>query len=147
MSNITSLRQPTTAARLPRTRGPELHVVGLLSAPSRVFSSFDVEFRSGDLLISYSFWEQDVERSSGIHFGNVLAFQRRADIYSTAWHLEGYDRVVEIENSTWVDELREAALPRWRDHWTMRHFMTYIDGEGAFEVVAEDVLLTPDIAI
>ena len=147
MSNITPLRQPDSASRLPRSRARDLHVIGLLSAPSRVFASFDCEFRSGDLLISYTFWEQGVERSSGIHFGNVLAFQRRADIYSTAWHLEGYDRVVEVEHSPWVDELREAALPRWRDHWSMRHFMTYIDGEGAFEVVSEDVLLTPDIAV
>jgi hypothetical protein len=147
MTSIASPRHPDVAERLPRSRARELHVVGLLSAPSRVFASFDVEFRSGDLLISYTFWEQGIERASGIHFGNVLAFQRRADIYSTAWHLEAYDRVIEVEHSPWVEELREAALPRWRDHWSMRHFMAYIDGEGAFEVVAEDVLLTPDVAV
>ena len=135
MSNVTPLRTPS----------PEL--VGMLSAPSREFASFDVDFRSGDVLISYTFWEHDIRRESGIHFGNVLAFQRRADIYSTAAHLEAYDRVIEIEDSPWIRELRTAALPRWRNHWTMRHFMVYIDGEGAFEIAAEDVLLTPDVAV
>ncbi len=141
MSNVTPLRHEVAETADKST------LIGMLSAPSRAFASFNVEFRSGDMLLTYTFWERGAERESGVHFGNVLAFQRRADIYSTAWHLEGYDRVVEIEDSSWIRELRTAALPRWRDHWTMRHFLVYIDGEGAFEVIAEDVLLTPDVAV
>lgn len=149
MSNVTPIRPDDLrlARGLRLQPAGSIHVVGLLSAPSRAFASFDVDFRSSDVLLSYTFWERDVERSSGVYFDNVQAFKRRADIYSTAWHLEAYDRVVEIGESAWVEELRDGAVPRWRDHWSMRHFMVYIDGEGTFEVVAEDVLLTPDVAV
>lgn len=147
MSNVTPIRQYASSAVAFAPGEPSTKLVGLLSAPSRLFASFDVLFRSGDVLLDYTFWSKDVLRESGIHFGNVLAFQRRADIYCTAWHLTGHDKVVEIVDSEWVHELREAAELTWREHWNMRHFLVYIDGEGAFEVIAEEVLLTPDVAV
>ncbi len=149
MSNVTPIRRDDVriARGLRLQPAGSIHVVGLLSAPSRAFASFDVDFRSSDVLLSSTFWERDVERSSGVYFDNVQAFKRRADIYSTAWHLGGLRPRRRDRESAWVEELRDGALPRWRDHWSMRHFMVYIDGEGTFEVVAEDVLLTPDVAV
>lgn len=149
MSNVTPLRRTALHAvpplAVPATGHPR--VVGLLRAPARVFASFDVEFRSGDLFISYSYWEGGAHRESGVRFRHVQAFQRRAGIYSTSWHLQAYDRVLEIVDSPWAEDLREAAAQPWRDRWVLRHFLLYIDGEGAFEALAEDVEFLPDVEI
>lgn len=81
-------------------------------------------------------------RHVGVLFVKPRAFRTRAEIYCTVWHIaDAYDTVCEVKESDWVAELRNDAVPDWRDRWVMRHFMIYVDSFGCLEVVAESAVL------
>jgi len=81
----------------------------------------------------------------GLRFHQVRSYQFRAESHCTPWHIEGaYDTLVEIEQSTWVEELITAEPTGARRHWAIRHFLIYIDGAGAYEVAARDVEWLPE---
>ena len=82
------------------------------------------------------------ERQVTVAFIKPRAFRKREETYCTAWHVKDvYDTVCEVTASQWVAELRNDAVPEWRDHWVMRHFMIYLDAFGCVEVVAESATL------
>lgn len=82
------------------------------------------------------------ERQVGVLFVKPRAFRKREEIYCTPWHVkDAYDTVCEVKESDWVAELRNDAVPDWRDRWVMRHFMLYVDSFGCLEVVAESAVL------
>jgi hypothetical protein len=82
------------------------------------------------------------ERQTGVLFIKPRALRTRAEIYCTIWHLtDTYDTVCEVKESDWVAELRNDAVPEWRDRWAMRHFIIYADSFGGLEVVAESAVL------
>ena len=92
----------------------------------------------GDLLLSMDFEEEGQKRSVCLRFVKHRAFRKRSEIYCTGWHVDDvYDTVCEVAESDWVAELRDDAARDWRDRWTMRHFMIYVDSFGCLEVVAE----------
>ena len=94
------------------------------------------------LLLSLICDDDGCERQLGVLFIKPRAFRKRAEIYCTVWHLtDTYDTVCEVKESDWVAELRNDAVPDWRDRWDMRHFMIYVDSFGCLEVVAESVVL------
>lgn len=113
------LPYPSTALR----RGPQLFTDG------------------ADLVVSIDFADEKLH-SVSLRFVRQRAFRKRSEIYCTRWHVEGtFDTVCEIKGSDCVDELSSAAPSDWRNRWVMRHFMTYLDGLGCLEVVAESVSL------
>jgi len=73
---------------------------------------------------------------SGIKFDDVCAMRKRAERCCTAWHIEAYDTLVEVEASPWVDEIRSDMDKHFRDKWEMHHYMIYLDSVGCFEVIA-----------
>lgn len=96
----------------------------------------------GDLLLSMDFDDDGARRSSRLRFVKQRAFRKRAEAYCTAWHvIDAFDTVCEVQGSDWVQELRSASAPEWRDRWIMRHFMIYVDSFGCLEVVAESAIL------
>jgi hypothetical protein len=118
-----SLPLPSTAV----IRGPLLHT------------------DAGSLLLSMDFDDKGNKRSARLHFSKQRAFRKRSEIYCSEWHVKDiYDTVCEVQGSEWVEELRAAAVPEWRDQWIMRHFMIYVDGFGCLEVIAESVVLDDD---
>lgn len=74
-------------------------------------------------------------------FGGVRAFRRQSENLCTVWHLEGYDKLVEVIGSDWVRELKAEGRAEWRDYFPMRHFMVYLDSFGVLEVVGAEALL------
>lgn len=95
-----------------------------------------------DLLLSMSFDDNKNEVSFRLKFLKQRAFRKRSEIYCTEWHIaDPYDTVCEIKESDWVAELRNDAVPEWRDYWVMRHFIIYIDSFGCLEVIANSVQL------
>src|SRR5437016_3083991 len=78
---------------------------------------------------------------SGIRFKRVLATRTYSESASKVWHIEGsYDVLVEIEESSWVEEIQADTLDIQRrrgETWEMHHYMIYLDSSGTFEVVAE----------
>ena len=96
----------------------------------------------GDLLLSMDFDDDGQKRSASVRFVKQRAFRKRSEIYCTGWHVnDAYDTVCEVKGSDWVAELRNDAVPDWRDRWVMRHFMIYVDSFGCLEVVAESAVL------
>jgi hypothetical protein len=97
------------------------------------------------LLLSMICDDDGSEQSEGVLFVKPRAFRKREETYCTGWHIQDvYDTVCEIKESDWVAELRNDAVPEWRDHWVMRHFMIYVDSFGCLEVIAESALLDDD---
>lgn len=96
----------------------------------------------GDLLLSMEFDDEGPRYSAQLRFVKERAFRSRSEIYCTSWHVtDTFDTVCEVQESDWVQELRAASVPEWRDYWVMRHFMIYVDSFGCLEVVAESALL------
>jgi hypothetical protein len=96
----------------------------------------------GDLLLSLDLDDAGQKRSVRLRFGKQRAFRKRSETYCTSWHVKGtFDTVCEVEGSDWVQELRTAAQPEWRERWVMRHFIIYVDSFGCLEVVAESASL------
>lgn len=94
------------------------------------------------LLLSLVCDDDGHERQVEVVFVKPRAFRKRAEIYCTAWHVKNaYDTVCEVTESDWVAELRNDAVPDWRDRWVMRHYMIYVDSFGCLEVVAESAVL------
>ncbi|WP_010465572.1 MULTISPECIES: hypothetical protein [Acidovorax] len=99
------------------------------------------------LLLSMVFDDDGHERQMDVLFVKPRAFRKRAEIYCTLWHLtDTYDTVCEVTESDWVAELRNDAVPEWRDRWVMRHFVIYVDSFGCFEVIAESAVLNDECA-
>jgi hypothetical protein len=98
----------------------------------------------GDVLVRWEFDRDDRRYAAGVRFPTARAYRVRSDSQCTAWHMdETYDTVVEVEDSSWVAELR-AVDPAAAAYFTMRHFMLYIDERGCYEVVAADWEMLPD---
>lgn len=101
-----------------------------------------VNTEGGDLLLSMTFDDHGQYRSVCLRLVKQRAFRKRAEIYCTAWHVaDAYDTLCEVTGSDWVNELRAASSPEWRDSWVMRHFMLYVDSFGCLEVIAESAVL------
>ncbi|CAN5424196.1 hypothetical protein BH10ACT7_BH10ACT7_18640 [soil metagenome] len=119
--------------------------LGRMSAPTAAVAEFSKLFSGGTFTLVQRFNRQNIKFCSTIEFSKVRAYRERAGAYCTDWHTAGHDKVIEVIDSEWVAELKALAQPATRDAWAMRHFLAYLDGEGAIEVIAEDVRLFPDI--
>jgi hypothetical protein len=54
----------------------------------------------------------------GIKFNKVSAVRTRAERSCQAWYIEGvYDTLVEVEDSSWAEEIRGDTAELWREHW------------------------------
>jgi hypothetical protein len=95
--------------------------------------------------IRFGYAKDGIEYRAGIGFTRVLAARKRAERCCTAWHIEGaYDTLVEIEDSSWVREIRADTQEMWRDKWATHHYMIYLDSAGCFEVIAESWTIIED---
>jgi hypothetical protein len=108
---------------------------------SAIFGSTLFDQERG-LLLSMVCADEGREQPVGVLFVKPRAFRKREEIYCTNWHVKDvYDTVCEIRESNWVAELRSDAVPEWRDHWVLRHFVIYVDSFGCLEVIAESAML------
>jgi hypothetical protein len=121
-------------------------VIGPLSPLPSAFTE-DVEFAhpggSAELRCRY---ERDGSMyAGGLRFGRVRAYKFRAEGHCTPWHVEdAYDTLVEVERSDWIAQLL-AESREGLGRWTIRHFLIYIDGAGAYEVAAETCDWLPEV--
>ena len=71
--------------------------------------------------------------------------RERAERCATAWHIEeAYDTLVQVEGSTWADEIREDTSDHLRDSQKYNHYLIYLDSVGAFEVIADSWSALPE---
>lgn len=96
-------------------------------------------------VIRFDYYRDGVPNRSGIRFHQALAARTRTERCCTAWHIEGaYDTLVEVEESSWIAELRNDLADRWKDEQEMHHYMIYLDSAGCFEVIAESYEVLPE---
>jgi hypothetical protein len=91
--------------------------------------------------VRFTYKANGEEQQGQISFSKVAAMRKRAERCCTPWHIDGaYDTLVEIDESSWVKEVRADTQALWRDKWPMHHYMIYLDSVGCFEVIAESWL-------
>lgn len=72
-----------------------------------------------------------------IVFTKARSYRHREEVHCTGWHVaDAYDTLVEVENSVWATEILADTASGWKEEWTLRHFLIYLDGYGAYEVLA-----------
>ncbi len=95
-------------------------------------------------VIRFQYYRDGVLYRSGIRFAAMPATRTRAERCCRVWHLEAYDTLVEVEGSSWVEEVRADMQERWRGKWQMHHYMIYLDSAGCFEVIADSWEAIPE---
>lgn len=94
--------------------------------------------------IRFGYYQDGRLYRAGIAFNGLLATRSRSERCCTEWNIEeAYDTLVEIEESSWVRELRADTDEQWRDYWEMHHYMIYLDSAGCFELIAHSWNLLP----
>ena len=86
--------------------------------------------------IRFEYYRDGILYRSGIRFHRVPAARTRAERCCKSWHIEAYDTLVEVEKSSWVEEIRAETSERWRNEWETHHYMIYLDSSGCFEIIA-----------
>jgi hypothetical protein len=81
---------------------------------------------------------------TGIHFNMPAAFRERCERCAKMWHLAAYDKLVEIEDSTWAAEIYDDITTHYKRCWKTNHYMIYLDGI-CFEVIADSWELLPEM--
>lgn len=111
-----------------------LYTVPVASTSFTTHAYFDGQAEA----IRFGYWKDGTKYEGGIKFDKVLTVRIRSERCCTAWHIEGaYDVLVEVEGSSWVEELRGDTAAQWRNKWAMHHYMIYLDSAGCFEVIAD----------
>jgi hypothetical protein len=77
----------------------------------------------------------------GVRFSSVRAYRWRDESHCGVEQVSELDAIVEVEESDWVRELREATPSDLRGTWTtspktIRHFMLVTHSDGCYEVAA-----------
>jgi hypothetical protein len=128
--------------------GGTKRVIGPLSPPPSAYTE-DAEFvhPGGSAELRCRYERNGSMYAGGLRFTRVRAYRFRAEGHCTPWHVEdAYDVLVEVERSDWVAELLAAEPSGTGGRWTIRHFLIYIDGSGAYEVAAEACEWLPEVA-
>jgi hypothetical protein len=100
---------------------------------------FTVSFESsekGDWIL-FEHRSGGANRRVGIKFYGTRAYRFRTEGNCTEWHTRDvYDALAEILPSEWVTELRNVAAARDTDHFTIHHYLLYVEDTGAYEIAA-----------
>jgi hypothetical protein len=113
-----------------------LHTLPVPSTSFTTEAHFDG--RGTSPAIRFGYCKDGVEYRGAIRFDKLSAMRKRAERCCRAWHIEGaYDTLVEIEGSSWVEEIRADTAKQWRNDRQTHHYMIYLDSVGCFEVIAE----------
>jgi hypothetical protein len=128
------------------TGTPASKSLATLTTPSTAITSgVQLTADGGSAVLRFEFDREGALFESVVRFHKVRTGRWLAESHCTAWHIEGaYDTIVEIEDSSWVNELQSTQPPGTRRPWVLRHFMLFLDSAGYFEFVAESWEVLPD---
>jgi hypothetical protein len=98
--------------------------------------------------VRFGYRKGATECMGGIRFKRVRAIRTRSENACMVWNIEGaYDTLVEIEDSSWVDEIKADTAERrikLGEKWGMHDYMIYLDSAGCFEFIAESWEALPE---
>lgn len=96
-------------------------------------------FAGGDATLKFDYYDE--EKNDNIFNGGVLfeaaISHRHSSEKFTKFISEAYDTLIEINDSTWVQELKSLS-PEWAEYWKIRHYAIYLDSYGLYEFIARD---------
>lgn len=72
-----------------------------------------------------------------IEFDSVLCYKRTSARFTPKLY-DSYDKVVELQDSDWLNELKAINNEDY-DFWKPRHFILYLDEIGMYEFIACEI--------
>jgi hypothetical protein len=100
-----------------------------------------VEHRPGHVTLRYDAEDPDGIVWTVLEFAMVIATRFTPDPACASWMVNAYSRVCEVEDPSWLDELRTATTGSSVLPASARHFVVYFDHVGCWEVLADHVEL------
>jgi hypothetical protein len=109
----------------------------MASSPNDGVSFWDV--------VRFDYPRDHVWYRGAIRFKGIAAKRERNEHCTTELNEESYHKLIEVENSDWVKEVRADNDGRWGDlGWQMHHYMIYVEDDAALEVIADSWELLPE---
>jgi hypothetical protein len=102
-----------------------------------------LKYEKGDAILSFDYFDEEKEDNVYHHsiiFETVVCHRHSSEKFTKSLRCS-YDKLIEISNSEWVNEL-SAISPEWAEYWGIKHFSIYLDGYGLYEFVAKDFKIT-----
>jgi hypothetical protein len=96
-------------------------------------------YPGGDALLLFDYYDEeknDAIFKSGIVFDAVQAHRHTTEKFVVSL-LGAYDSLVEIIDSEWVNQLKDANK-EIADYWNIKHYAIFLDSNGLFEFIARD---------
>ncbi len=108
-----------------------------LTAPSTaIVDEPRLESAGGRLTLRWRFDRETRVLASGLQFEGASDFRHGTESHSTSWHLAGYDHLVQVSPSEWLEEAKEIEVARGYGGWEIKHYLIYLDSWGYLEVLA-----------
>lgn len=79
--------------------------------------------------------EKDYLRKVCITFEIVQCYKHTSEMFTPKLY-GAYDKVVELKDSTWIQEMKKINEEKFR-FWQLRHFAVYLDSIGMYEFMAQ----------
>lgn len=88
------------------------------------------------LTIEFEYREAGRDLIGCLRFSEVIAYTFRNEMHSQGYLSEAYDAVHEVPESSWLQQMKDAAPNGVRDADSKRHFAVFLSSNGYFEVLA-----------
>lgn len=96
------------------------------------------------VLLRFDYYRDSIAKKSGIRFLEVIALRTRSERACTSWHIRPYDKLSEVLESEWVQQMMTEMPNQYRSSFEHRHFMIFLDSSGCFEVLAKNFEIIPE---
>ncbi len=95
-----------------------------------------IEFKNMDVkIVIEGYDENDVMRETRIKFISVISFKHSSPRFTPQLY-GAYDKVVEVIDSEWLEELKKINLDDF-SFWKPKHYVLYLDGFGMYQFIAQ----------
>lgn len=95
-----------------------------------------IKFDNLDIIMELEGYdEKDYLRKVYITFEIVQCYKHTSEMFTPELY-GAYDKVVELKDSTWIQEMKKINEEKFR-FWHVRHFVVYLDGIGMYEFMAQ----------
>jgi hypothetical protein len=123
----------------------KLYEIPVPSTSFVVEAYWDAGHHPNAIRYAYEDEETSMMHFCGIGFKRAVYLQKRSEGLCIVWHLkECYDTLIEIENSSLIEELSREVPGREHYLDKMHHYLIYLDSVGSFEIIAESWELLPE---
>lgn len=110
-----------------------------LSIPESGPGDSRVTFDGSELLLEYEYRNSGRDLIGRLLFEKVVAYRFRNEAHSRGFIPSSYDAVVEVVDSSWLEELVEGVPEGMIGAKGKKHFAIFLSSNGYFEVIADSV--------